>query len=122
MLTRLSIFLMAALLVSAFYQIQLQYHSRRVVTELDRARSQGTRLAAERERLEVERRTAAKALRVEALATEQLHMQVVTPAITEYVQWTPRTVLAPVPTPESEPEAEAEPEAPKASAPPAEPS
>lgn len=87
MLTRLSIFLMAALLVSAFYQIQMQYQSRRVVTELDRARTQGLRLAAEHERLEVERRSASKALRVEALATERLGMRVVTPAITEYVQW-----------------------------------
>lgn len=94
MLTRLSIFLMAALLVSAFYQIQMQYQSRRVVTELDRARTQGLRLAAEHERLEVERRSASKALRVEALATGQLDMQVVTPAITEYVQWQ-RRALAP---------------------------
>lgn len=90
MLTRLSIFLMAALLVSAFYQIQVQYHSRRVVTELDRARTQGLRLAAEHERLEVERRSASKALRVEALAAERLDMRVVTPAITEYVQWRQR--------------------------------
>ena len=92
MLTRLSIVLMAALLMSAFYQIQVQYHSRRVVTELDRARTQGLRLAAEHERLEVERRTASKSLRVEALATDQLRMQVVTPAITEYVQWQARVV------------------------------
>lgn len=94
MLTRLSIVLMAALLVSAFYQIQVQYHSRQVVTELDRARTQSLRLAAEHDRLEVERRSASKALRVEALATDQLDMRVVTPAITEYVQWRPQQAAA----------------------------
>ena len=95
MLTRISVILMAALLVSAFYQIQMQYQSRRVVTELDRARTLGLRLEAEHERLEVERRSASKALRVEALATGELGMQVVTPAITEYVQW-PRQAPVPV--------------------------
>ena len=84
-MTRLNIFLLLAVLASALYLVSVQYESRRVFSELDKARSQARRLESENERLQVERRAQATPLRVEKLAKEQLHMRSVTPAITDYV-------------------------------------
>lgn len=84
-MTRLNIFLLLAVLASALYLVGVQYESRRVFSELDKARSQARRLESENERLQVERRAQATPLRVEKLAKEQLQMRTVTPAITDYV-------------------------------------
>lgn len=84
-MTRLSIVLLAAVMVSAMYLVRLQYDSRRLFTEHDRAVAESHRLATERSRLEVEKRAAATSLRVEALAKDKLAMRTITPAITEYV-------------------------------------
>jgi cell division protein FtsL len=83
--TRLSIMLLAAVVVSALYLVRVQYDSRRLFTELDRAEAESQRLDTERGRLEVEKRAEATSLRVEKLAKEKLAMRTVTPAITEYV-------------------------------------
>ena len=85
MMTRLSIVLLVAVIVSAMYLVRVQYDSRRLFTELDRAVAEAHRLDTERGRLEVEKRAAATSLRVEKLARENLAMRSVTPAITEYV-------------------------------------
>ena len=84
-MTRLSIVLLAAVIVSALYLVRVQYDSRRLFTELDRAVAEAHRLDTERGRLEVEKRAEATSLRVEKLAKEKLAMRTVTPAITEYV-------------------------------------
>ena len=84
-MTRLSIVLLAALMVSAMYLVRVQYDSRRLFTELDRAAAEAHRLETERGRLEVEKRAAATSLRVETLAKDKLAMRTVTPAVTEYV-------------------------------------
>ena len=82
---RLSIVLLAALMVSAMYLVRVQYDSRRLFTELDRSVTEAHRLETERGRLEVEKRAAATSLRVETLAKDKLAMRTVTPAVTEYV-------------------------------------
>ena len=84
-MTRLSIVLLDALMVSAMYLVRVQYDSRRLFTELDRAAAEAHRLETERGRLEVEKRAAATSLRVETLAKDKLAMRTVTPAVTEYV-------------------------------------
>ena len=84
-MTRLSIVLLAAVMFSALYLVRVQYDSRRLFTELDRATAEARRLDVEHSRLEVEKRAEATSLRVEKLAKEKLAMRTVTPAITEYV-------------------------------------
>ena len=84
-MTRLSIVLLAAVMASALYLVRVQYDSRRLFTELDRATAEARRLETERSRLEVEKRAEATSLRVEKLAKDKLAMRTVTPAITEYV-------------------------------------
>ena len=88
-MTRLSIVLLAAVMFSALYLVRVQYDSRRLFTELDRAVAEARRLETERGRLEVEKRAQATSLRVEKLAKEKLAMRSITPAITEYVTLRP---------------------------------
>ena len=82
---RLSVVLLAAVIFSALYLVRVQYDSRRLFTDLDRANAEARRLETERGRLEVEKRAEATSLRVEKLAKDKLAMRTVTPAITEYV-------------------------------------
>lgn len=84
-MTRLSIVLLAAVVFSALYLVQVQYQSRRLVTQLERAEAQGRLLEIDRARLQVERRAQARALRVAQLAQDKLSMRPISPAITEYV-------------------------------------
>lgn len=84
-MTRLSVVLLAALVVSAMYLVRVQYESRRLFTALDRAVAEAHQLETEHARLEVEKRAAATSLRVETLAKDKLAMRTITPAITEYV-------------------------------------
>lgn len=95
-MTRLSIILLAALVVSALYLVQVQYESRRLFTALDRADAKAHELETERSRLEVEKRAAATSLRVETLAKTRLSMRTITPAITEYVNLPASALAAPV--------------------------
>jgi len=83
-MSRLSVVLFLAVMLSAFYLVRTQYESRSLTTELDRARNEARRIEVENDRLEVERRTQATPLRVEKLAREQLHMSTITLAITQY--------------------------------------
>lgn len=84
-MNRVNFLLLLAVLASALYLVSVQYESRRVFSELDRARAQAHRLELDKERLQVEKRAQATPLRVERLAKEQLQMRSVTPAITHYV-------------------------------------
>lgn len=71
-------------MLSALYLVRTQYESRRLYTELDRAKAQAQRLETEYDRLDVERGAQATPLRVEKLAREQLNMRTISPAITQY--------------------------------------
>jgi len=86
-MTRLNLMLLLAVLASALYLVSVQYESRRLFSDLDKARSQALSLAADNERLQVEKRAQATPLRVERLAKEQLQMRTATPAITHYVTY-----------------------------------
>jgi cell division protein FtsL len=93
-MTRLNIVLLLAVLVSALYLVNVQYESRRLYTELERANAEGHRLETERDRLQVERRAQATPQRVERLARERLQMRPPTPAITHYVAYSDSSAAA----------------------------
>jgi cell division protein FtsL len=84
-MTRVQLFLLMALLGTAMFLVRTQYESRKLTTDIDRARAEARRIEIERERLDLEARTQATPLRVEKLAREQLGMRTITPAITVYV-------------------------------------
>jgi cell division protein FtsL len=85
--TRLNLVLLVAVLASALYLVRTQYESRRLFTELDKARAEARKLEIDNERLQVEKRAQATPLRVERLAKGQLQMRSATPAITQYVTY-----------------------------------
>jgi len=82
---RINLVLLLALVLSGLYLVGVQYESRRVFTDLDRARTEARRLEAEGERLEVQKRAAATPVRVERLAKDKLQMHPANPGITTYV-------------------------------------
>ena len=84
-MTRVHLFLLLAILGTAMFLVRTQYESRKLTTDIDRARAEARRIEVERERLDLEARTQATPLRVEKLAREQLGMRTITPAITVYV-------------------------------------
>jgi cell division protein FtsL len=84
---RINLVLMLAVVISALYLVGVQYDSRRVFTELDKARAASRRLETEFGRLQVAKREQATSARVEQLAREKLQMRQVTPAITSYVTY-----------------------------------
>jgi cell division protein FtsL len=85
MMIRLNLTLLVALVASALYLVQVQYESRRLYTEIEKAQTEFHKLEVEHERLQVERRAQATPARVEKLAREQLQMRPATPAVTQYV-------------------------------------
>ncbi|MGB4117055.1 MAG: cell division protein FtsL [Polaromonas sp.] len=91
-MTRLNLVLLLAVLASALYLVRIQYESRRLYVELEKATAQNRKLEAENERLQVEKRAQATPLRVEKLAKDNLQMRSVTPAITQYVTQASGTV------------------------------
>lgn len=95
---RLNLVLLLAVLASALYLVSVQYESRRLFTDLDKARAQAHRLEADNERLQVEKRAQATPLRVEQLAKDKLQMRTVTPAITHYVTYQAGVSSAETPT------------------------
>ena len=84
---RLNLVLSLAVLVSALYLVGVQYDSRRLFSELDKAQSEATRLETEWGRLQVEKRAQATPARVERLAREKLQMQLASPGVTTYVTY-----------------------------------
>ena len=84
---RLNLVLMSAVLTSALHLVGVQYDSRRLTTELDRARTDAHRIATEYGRLQVEKRAQATPARVERLARDKLQMRQASPAITTYVSY-----------------------------------
>ncbi len=84
-MTRMSVAFLLAILASAMYLVAVQYESRRVFTELDKARSEARYLKTDFDRLQVEKRSQATPARVERLAREKLQMRQVSPGITNYL-------------------------------------
>lgn len=84
---RVNLVLLLAVLASALYLVNVQYESRRLFSDLDKARSESRRLATDSERLQVENREQSTPSRVEALAKTKLQMRTATPAITHYVSY-----------------------------------
>jgi cell division protein FtsL len=84
-MTRLNLVLLLAVIASALYLVRVQYDSRRLYAEIEKANAEWRRLEVENERLQVEKRAQATPLRVERLARDQLQMRTATPAITQYV-------------------------------------
>ena len=82
---RLNLVLLVALLASALYLVRVQYESRRLYVEIEKAQADFRRLEIEHERLQLDRRAQATPGRVEKLARDQLQMRAATPAITQYV-------------------------------------
>jgi len=96
---RLNLVLLMAVLASALYLVGVQYDSRRLFSELDRANSEATRLETERERLQVEKRAQATPARVERLAREKLQMRLASPGVTAYVSYSaPAVGNEPIPS------------------------
>ncbi|WBY00770.1 cell division protein FtsL [Ramlibacter tataouinensis] len=84
-MTRLNLVLLLAVLLSAMYLVQVQYESRRLYAEIEKAQAEARKLEVEHERLKVDKRAQATPLRVERLARDQLQMRPAGPAITQYV-------------------------------------
>ncbi len=84
-MSRLNLALLLAVLFSALYVVHVQYESRRLYVELEKAKSQAHKLEVDQEGLQAEKRAQATPLRVEQLAKDKLQMRPATPAITEYV-------------------------------------
>jgi cell division protein FtsL len=84
-MTRLNLMLLLAVVLSAFYLVHTQYESRRMYTQIDRARTQARRLESEHEQLQVQKRAEATSARVQQIATGQLQMRPAHPGITQYV-------------------------------------
>ncbi|MBE7366131.1 cell division protein FtsL [Ramlibacter pallidus] len=84
-MTRINLLLLLALMASSLYLVRVQYDSRRLYAEIERAQNEFRKLEIEHERLQVEKRAQATPARVEKLAREQLQMRPATPAITQYV-------------------------------------
>lgn len=84
-MTRLNLLLLLAVVASSLYLVRVQYESRRLYAEIEKAQNEFRRLEIEHERLQVEKRAQATPARVEKLAREQLQMRSATPAITQYV-------------------------------------
>ena len=82
---RLNLVLLVAVMLSALYLVRMQYDSRLLYTQLDRAKAEARQLETEHQRLQVEKRAQATPLRVERIARDTLHMRTATPAITLYV-------------------------------------
>jgi cell division protein FtsL len=86
-MTRLNLLLLLALVASGVYLVRVSYDSRRLFSELDRARAEERALDHEQERLKAELQTQAAPLRVERAARDKLAMRNATPAVTQYVTY-----------------------------------
>ena len=89
---RLNLVLLLAVLASAVYLVSVQYDSRRLFTELDKAKTEAHRLELENERLQVEKRAQTAPARVERIAREKLQMSQAKPGITTYVTYSEAVV------------------------------
>ena len=85
MMIRLNLVLLIAVMASALFLVRVQYDSRRLYTEIERAQNEFRKLEIDNERMQAEKRAQATPGRVDRIAREQLQMRPATPAITQYV-------------------------------------
>jgi cell division protein FtsL len=83
---RLNLGLTLAVMATALYLVQLQYQSRALFVDVEKAQNLARKLETERERLEVDKRAQATPARVERIAQSQLQMRTASPAVTQYVK------------------------------------
>lgn len=93
-MTRINLVLLLGVIASALYLVHIQYESRRLFVELEKAAAQSRKIETDNERLQVEKRAQATPLRVEKLAKDRLQMHTTTPAITQYVTYKDKEVPA----------------------------
>ncbi len=84
---RLNMVLLLAVMASALYLVSVQYESRHLFTELDKARAEARKLEAEKESLQVSQRAQATPARVERLARDKLQMRQAQAGVTTYVTY-----------------------------------
>lgn len=94
-MSRLNLALLLAVLFSALYVVRVQYESRRLYVELEKAKAQAHKIEVDNEGQQAEKRAQATPLRVEQLAKDKLQMRPATPAITEYVSSRPAGAAKP---------------------------
>lgn len=82
---RLNLLLALSVVASAMVLVHVQYESRRLYVEIERASAQARRLEVAHESLQAEKRGQATPLRVEKIAKDTLQMRTATPGITHYV-------------------------------------
>jgi cell division protein FtsL len=82
---RLNLLLTLGVVASAMGLVHVQYESRRLYVELEKATGQARKLEVAHESLQAEKRAQATPLRVEKIAKDRLQMRTTTPAITQYV-------------------------------------
>ena len=82
---RLNLLLATGVMASALVLVHVQYESRRLYIEIERASTQAHRLEVANESLQAEKRGQATPLRVEKIAKDTLQMRTATPGITHYV-------------------------------------
>jgi cell division protein FtsL len=93
---RLNLVLLLAVMVSGLYLVNVQYESRRLTAELDKANTEARRLESEKDLLQVAKRSQATPARVERLARDKLHMRQAQADITTYVTYAgSESVVAP---------------------------
>lgn len=100
---RLSLLLIAAIMVSAFFVVRTQYESRRLVMQLETAQRDAHLLQVEQDRLQAEARQAVNTQRVDQVARQRLGMFAAPPGATEYVKQGSATAMAPNASSESLP-------------------
>jgi cell division protein FtsL len=83
---RVAVVLLALLVLSGLYLVQVAYEERRLFAELNKAQDEAQRLEAEFSRLKAQAQAQAAPLRVERLAKDKLDMRVAMPVSTLYVQ------------------------------------
>ena len=92
---RLNLVLLVAVMASALYLVSVQYDSRRLTTELDRAHTESRRLEVEKNLLQVTKRSQATPARVEHLARDKLQMRQAQAGITTYVTYAAADAIQP---------------------------
>lgn len=92
-LIRLNVLLIALVMGSAFHLVYVQYQSRQLYTELDRAQTQARRLQAEHEQLQVQKQAEGTSARVQQIAINRLKMHPPHPGITIYMDYPTSTTI-----------------------------
>ena len=92
---RLNIVLLIALVISAVLLVRQSHDGRTLFAELERAKSEGRKLEADRHRLNAEREGEATNLRVYQLARQRQQMRPITPALTLGAASSPASGVSP---------------------------